>query len=59
MKDAAWCELLRVEDLARRTTKEIRHMLFTLRPLVLEAQGLRAALESMAYLGRRRCGHAG
>ncbi|MBT3337256.1 MAG: GAF domain-containing protein [Anaerolineae bacterium] len=41
-------ELLRVEDLARRTTKEIRHMLFTLRPLVLESQGLRAALESMA-----------
>ena len=29
-------ELWRVEDLARRTTKEIRHMLFTLRPLVLE-----------------------
>jgi signal transduction histidine kinase len=41
-------ELIRVEDLARRTTKEIRHMLFTLRPLVLESQGLRAALESMA-----------
>ncbi len=41
-------ELIRVEDLARRTTKEIRHMLFTLRPLVLESQGLRAALKSMA-----------
>lgn len=41
-------ELLRAEDLARRTTKEIRHMLFTLRPLVLESQGLIAALESMA-----------
>ena len=41
-------ELIRVEELARRTTKEIRHMLFTLRPLVLESQGLRAALESMA-----------
>ncbi|HIE24397.1 MAG TPA: GAF domain-containing sensor histidine kinase [Anaerolineales bacterium] len=41
-------ELIRAEDLARRTTKEIRHMLFTLRPLVLESQGLRAALESMA-----------
>ncbi len=27
------------------TTKEIRQMLFTLRPLVLETQGLRAALE--------------
>jgi signal transduction histidine kinase len=38
-------ELERIEDLARRTTKEIRHMLFTLRPLILETQGLRAALE--------------
>jgi signal transduction histidine kinase len=38
-------ELMRIEELARRTTKEIRHMLFTLRPLILETQGLRAALE--------------
>lgn len=37
-------ELARVEELARRTTKEIRHMLFTLRPLILETQGLRAAM---------------
>lgn len=41
-------ELVKIEDLARRTTKEIRHMLFTLRPLVLESQGLIAALEQMA-----------
>ena len=41
-------ELGRIEDLARRTTKEIRHMLFTLRPLVLESQGLVAALQAMA-----------
>jgi signal transduction histidine kinase len=41
-------ELFKIEDLARRTTKEIRHMLFTLRPLVLESQGLIAALEAMA-----------
>ena len=41
-------ELYKVEDLARRTTKEIRHMLFTLRPLVLESQGLAAALQSLA-----------
>jgi signal transduction histidine kinase len=41
-------ELYKIEDLARRTTKEIRHMLFTLRPLVLESSGLIAALESMA-----------
>ncbi|MDY6877523.1 MAG: GAF domain-containing sensor histidine kinase [Chloroflexota bacterium] len=38
-------ELVRAEELARRTTKEIRHMLFTLRPLILETQGLQAALE--------------
>ena len=37
---AAVKELEKIEDLARRTTKEIRHMLFTLRPLVLESQGL-------------------
>jgi len=47
-KDAAEEELRRVEEIARRTTKEIRHMLFTLRPLVLASEGLTAALESMA-----------
>jgi signal transduction histidine kinase len=41
-------ELLRIEELAHRTTKEIRHMLFTLRPLILESQGLNAALQAMA-----------
>jgi signal transduction histidine kinase len=41
-------ELFKIEEMARKTTKEIRHMLFTLRPLVLESQGLAAALESMA-----------
>jgi signal transduction histidine kinase len=41
-------ELYKIEELARKTTKEMRHMLFTLRPLVLESQGLVAALESMA-----------
>ena len=40
-------ELEKLEELARNTTKEIRHMLFTLRPLVLETQGLRAALETL------------
>ena len=45
---AASDELQKIEELARRTTKEIRHMLFTLRPLVLESQGLTAAFESMA-----------
>jgi signal transduction histidine kinase len=41
-------ELQRIEELARRTTQEIRHMLFTLRPLVLESEGLEAALKTMA-----------
>jgi signal transduction histidine kinase len=45
---AAGDEMFKIEDLARRTTKEIRHMLFTLRPLVLESAGLIAALDSMA-----------
>jgi len=43
-------ELEKLEALARRTTKEIRTMLFTLRPVVLETQGLAAALEQ--YLKR-------
>ncbi len=41
-------ELKKVEEIARKTTKEIRHMLFTLRPLVLENQGLTAALGQLA-----------
>jgi signal transduction histidine kinase len=45
---AASEELARLEELAHRTTKEIRHMLFTLRPLILESQGLKAALQAMA-----------
>jgi signal transduction histidine kinase len=45
---AASVELYKVEDLARRTTKEIRHMLFTMRPLILESRGLVAALGQLA-----------
>ena len=41
-------ELGKIEDLARRTTKELRHMLFTLRPLALETEGLISALQTMA-----------
>jgi signal transduction histidine kinase len=41
-------ELKKVEDIARKTAKEIRSMLFTLRPLVLESQGLAAALSQFA-----------
>jgi signal transduction histidine kinase len=45
---AASEEIVKLEELAQRTTKEIRHMLFTLRPLILESQGLTAALKSMS-----------
>ncbi|MBN2556518.1 MAG: GAF domain-containing protein [Anaerolineales bacterium] len=45
---AAADELYKIENLARRTTKEIRQMLFTLRPLVLESKGLVPALEQLA-----------
>lgn len=41
-------ELFKIEELARRASKEIRQMLFTLRPLVLESEGLVAALEDLA-----------
>lgn len=41
-------EIDQIEALARKTTNEIRHMLFTLRPLQLESQGLDAALQAMA-----------
>ena len=40
-------ELAQVENMARLTTKEIRQMLFTLRPLILESQGLVAAVDQL------------
>ncbi len=49
-------ELQKIEELAHRTTKEIRHMLFTLRPLILESQGLNAALQAMAEKMRETFG---
>ena len=45
--DVAGNELYQVEDLARRTAKEMRQMLFELRPKALD-QGLRAGLEQLA-----------
>ncbi len=45
---AAAEELYKIEELARRTTKEIRQMLFTLRPLILESEGLVTALQHLA-----------
>jgi signal transduction histidine kinase len=46
--EGAMEELEVLEQIARSTTKEIRHMLFTLRPLILESQGLTAALYQLA-----------
>ena len=46
--NAAGEEIVKLEELAHKTTKEIRHMLFTLRPLILESQGLTAALQAIA-----------
>ncbi len=47
-REQAAQELTRIEDMARQTTREIRHMLFTLRPLILESQGLAAALYQLS-----------
>jgi signal transduction histidine kinase len=40
-------ELFKLENLARRTAKEIRTMLFAMRPVVLETQGLKVAVEQL------------
>ncbi len=47
-------ELFQIEELARRTTKEIRQMLFTLRPLILESEGLIPALNQLSERGPGR-----
>jgi len=44
----AKAELERLEDLAHRTVREIRSMLFALRPVILETEGLLAALSQYA-----------
>jgi signal transduction histidine kinase len=54
---AAEKEMGRAEDLARRTTREVRHMLFTLRPLILESQGLVSALQQLADKTKDLTGH--
>ncbi len=46
-KDVA-AELANIEMLARQSTGELRHMLFTLRPLTLETDGLVAGLHTIA-----------
>ena len=44
----AYDEIVKVEDIAQRTTQEIRTMLFAMRPVILETQGLVAALNQFA-----------
>lgn len=41
-------DIAKIVDLANKTAKEIRHMIFALHPLVLEGKGLIAALHEMA-----------
>lgn len=41
-------EVKAVEEMAQRASEEIRHVLFKLRPLILETKGLGAALEELA-----------
>ncbi len=43
--EKAYDELEKVEEIAQRTTQEIRTMLFAMRPVILETQGLIPALE--------------
>ncbi|NTW03390.1 MAG: GAF domain-containing protein, partial [Oscillochloris sp.] len=50
-------ELDKLSALAKRTTYEVRTMLFELRPLVLETQGLKVTLEQ--YLERFKGNNAG
>jgi len=46
---AALEEVRTLEDLARRTAKELRHLQFLLRPLSLESIGLVGALEDLVH----------
>lgn len=48
LTERAFDELGKMEQIALHATKEIRTMLFTLRPIVLETQGLPAALKQYA-----------
>ncbi|MFN8456147.1 MAG: GAF domain-containing sensor histidine kinase [Anaerolineae bacterium] len=44
----AYEEVVKVEEIAQRTTQEIRTMLFAMRPVILETQGLLPALSQYA-----------
>ncbi|HUN22922.1 MAG TPA: sensor histidine kinase [Anaerolineales bacterium] len=44
----AFDEIQKIEEMGRQTTKDMRMMLFMMRPLVLETRGLSIALQSLA-----------
>jgi signal transduction histidine kinase len=44
----AFDEIQKIEEMGRQTTKDIRMILFMMRPLVLETRGLSIALQSLA-----------
>jgi len=46
-------ELTAIEDMAKQATAEIRHVLFKLRPLALESQGISTALEQLTDKTRK------
>jgi len=46
--DKALEEVIQLEEIAQKTTQKLRTTLFTLRPVVLETQGLGAALDQYA-----------
>jgi len=50
--DKAYDEVIKVEEIAQKTTHEIRTMLFAMRPVILETQGLLPALDQ--YVERLR-----
>jgi len=41
-------EVTNIRDMALRATEELRHVMFTIRPLSLEASGLKTALDQLA-----------
>lgn len=49
-------ELNAIEAMARQASEEIRHVLFKLRPLALESQGVSAALDQLAEKTRKTYG---
>lgn len=55
---AAVDEVRQLEELARRTTKELRALQFVLRPVSLETLGLEAALHDLVHQENEIYGHA-